>query len=78
MPLEKVLETISRVLNVPVNMLSEDSSSESFEQWNSLKHMNLVLTLEEEFGVTFPDEDIVEMLSVRKIVEVLVKLKAAR
>jgi len=27
------------------------------EAWDSIKHMNLVLAIEEEFGISIPDED---------------------
>jgi len=39
--------------------------------WDSLRHMNLVLALEEEFSVSFTDEEITDMLSLDLIVEVL-------
>jgi acyl carrier protein len=30
---------------------------DTVEAWDSIKHMNLVLAIEEEFGVSIPDED---------------------
>ena len=63
----KVLNVVSEVLGVPVDDLTDDSSPESIESWDSLKHMNLVLALEEEFGIRFSDEQIVAMLSIRAI-----------
>jgi acyl carrier protein len=71
---ENVLHVISQVLGMPVDELSEDSSPENIEAWDSLKHMNLVLALEEEFGVRFSDEKIVEMLNVRLITEAVQEL----
>jgi acyl carrier protein len=58
-------------MGVPIEMISGDSSPDTIEEWDSLKHMNLVLALEEEFGIQFTDEQIVEMLSVELIVEVM-------
>ncbi len=60
---------VSQVMNVPVEALSVDSSPDTVENWDSLKHMNLILALEEEFNVTFSDEDIVQLLSVEIIIE---------
>ena len=60
-------------MNVPVEQLNEDSSPGTVQNWDSLQHMNLILTLEEELNITFSDEEIVEMLSVRIIVETLKK-----
>ena len=54
-----------------MEQLNEDSSPDTVENWDSLKHMNLILALEEEFNITFSDEEIVEMLSVKIIVKTL-------
>ncbi len=68
---KRVFDIIAQVMNVPVGSLSEESSPESIEAWDSLKHMSLILTLEEEFGVQFSDEEIVTMLNVGLIMEAL-------
>lgn len=68
---EKVFEIIAQVMNVPVESVKEDSSPDTIETWDSLKHMSLILTLEDEFGVQFSDEEIVEMLNVVLIMDVL-------
>ena len=72
----KVLNVVSEVLGVPADALTDDSSPENIESWDSLKHMNLVLALEEEFGIRFSDEQIVAMLSVRSIKEAVAELAA--
>ena len=64
---EKVFSIISRIMDVPVESVNEDSSPDTIEAWDSLKHMNLILAFEEELGVQFSDEEIVEMLSVELI-----------
>jgi len=67
----KVLSIVARIMGVPVKSMTEKSSIDTVEEWDSLKHMNLILALEEEFKVQFSDEDIVEMLSVELIFETL-------
>lgn len=42
-----------------------------FQKWDSLRHMNLILALEEEFNVSFTDEEITDMLSLDLIDETL-------
>jgi acyl carrier protein len=68
---EKVFEIMAQVMNVPIENVKEDSSPDTIEAWDSLKHMSLILTLEEEFGVQFSDEEIVTMLSAAMIIDVL-------
>ncbi|BBY36633.1 hypothetical protein MMAN_07670 [Mycobacterium mantenii] len=53
----KIKEVMAAVLEVDPSTISEDASMDSIESWNSLRQMSLVLALEEEFGVSFPDED---------------------
>jgi acyl carrier protein len=72
---DKVIAVVSRVMNVPAAELNEDSSPDTVRGWDSLKHMNLVLALEEELGVQFSDTQIVEMNSVGLILEILKEIK---
>ncbi len=68
---DRVFKVISQVLNVPLTQINEESSPDSIAEWDSLKYMNLVLALEEEFNVQFTEEQIVEMLNVGLIIETL-------
>ena len=42
--------------------------------WDSLNHMNLIVALEEEFDVTFDEEEINEMISL-ELIELILKQK---
>jgi acyl carrier protein len=68
---ERVYKIISQVFNVPIEDINDESSSDDIETWDSLKHMNMVLALEEEFNVQFGEEQVLEMLNVGLIIEIL-------
>lgn len=51
--------------------VKEDSSPDTIEVWDTLKHVSLILTLEEEFDIPFSDEEIAEILNVGVIMYVL-------
>lgn len=68
---ERVFDIVSNIMNWPLKKINEDSSPEDIDTWDSLNQINLVLALEEEFGVQFTDDQIVEMLSVRSVIETL-------
>lgn len=68
---ERVLNIISDIMKWPLNKINGDSSPEDIDTWDSLNQINLVLALEEEFDIRFTDDQIVEMLSVRSIIEAL-------
>ena len=69
--LERVLRIISQVMEVQIDQLNEESSPETVENWDSLRHINLILALEEEFNIAFSDEEIIDMVSVQFIVKTL-------
>lgn len=70
---DKVVAIMSRVLNVPAGELGEDASPDTVKNWDSLKHMALILSLEEDLGVTFSDDEIAGTLTVRGIVDIVGK-----
>ncbi|MCP4609785.1 MAG: acyl carrier protein [Planctomycetes bacterium] len=70
---DRIIRIVSQIMNVPIENLNEDSSPDTVTNWDSLKHMNLILALEENFAVTFSDDEVIDMLSVKKIVEILGK-----
>ena len=51
--------------------IDEMSSVDTIENWDSLRHINLIVALEEEFGVTFDEPDIPGMTNFAVIRSVL-------
>jgi len=66
---DRVFKIVSQVFEAAIEDINEDSSPDNIDSWDSLKHMNLVLALEQEFDIQFKDEQIVEMLSTGLIIE---------
>ena len=64
----RVKKILAQSFGISIESINEDTSSDNVAKWNSLAHMNLVVALEEEFGVSFTDEQIIEMLSYSLIV----------
>jgi acyl carrier protein len=64
---ERIKKVMGDILDVDQSSLNEDSSPDNIENWDSLRHMNLVLALEEEFGVQFDEEQITQMLNFQLI-----------
>lgn len=72
---EDVLKQLMAVmLNVDVSSINEESSMDNTPNWDSLRHMNIVLALEEEFKVSIPDEDAGNITSYKLIKLVLLEL----
>lgn len=51
--------------------VTSDSSPDTIETWDSIRHLNLVVALEQEFGVQFEPEEIEQMISVELIADLL-------
>ena len=60
---DRINNVMSAVFEIPIGQINEDSSPDTIESWDSLKHMNLVSALEEEFDISFTDFEILEMMN---------------
>ncbi len=58
---------MAQIFNIDIDTITGESSPESVERWDSLKHMQLILAIEDEFDITFSDDDIPNLLSTRAI-----------
>ncbi len=67
----RVKKVIAEILDIEISSINDNTSPETVESWDSLKQMNIIVALEEEFDIEFSDEDIVEMLNFRLICEVV-------
>ena len=68
---DRVITVVSNVIGVPVESLDAHSSQNTVEYWDSLKHMSLVLALEEEFDVLFSDGEVAKLDSIGSILTVV-------
>ena len=69
---ERIKNIISIVMDVPLNKIDENASSDNIINWDSLKHINLVISLEEEFELEFSEDQIPELnsyLNIKKTIQ---------
>jgi len=69
---QKLKQVLSRVFSVSLDMITDNASPDTIENWDSVRHMNLVLALEEEFDFEFTDDQVVEILSY-KLIKIVLK-----
>jgi acyl carrier protein len=75
--LENVRRIVSDVFEIPEESVKPDSSPDNVETWDSIHHLNMVLALEQEFGVQFTPEEIEQLLSVELIVALVEEKRQA-
>ncbi|MFT5248568.1 MAG: acyl carrier protein [bacterium] len=68
---KKLTKIMAQILGVQENEITPNSSPDNLSEWDSLKHMNLVLGIEQGFNISFDDEDIIQMLSFEIILETI-------
>ena len=69
---EKLKSVVGSMLDLDPAAIGEDTSTDTVAQWDSVKHMNLVIALEGAFDITIPDEDVANLTSypiIRAVVE---------
>jgi len=75
---EKVKKVFLDVFGMDEKKFHFEMTSEDIKEWDSLSHMNLVAGLESEFGLSMEIDEISEMDSVKKVVEVVEKKMGAK
>lgn len=68
---DQIRQIAADVLEIPAERISAASSNENIDNWDSVRHLNLVLALEQQFHLQFEPEEIDEMSSIQNILSVL-------
>ena len=67
-------EQVAKILSILLGQefsAGDDVSMENQELWDSMKHIEIITTLEEELGISFNIEEIPTLTSMAKIVEAI-------
>jgi acyl carrier protein len=66
-----VLDTVRRiasdVLDLPFTQVTDQTSPGTAANWDSVQHLNLVLAVEQAFGVTFEPEELDQMKNIGEV-----------
>lgn len=60
---DKLKQVLVDILGVDARTIDGATSVDTVEKWDSLSHLNLILALEQEFGITLTGEQTVQILS---------------
>ena len=73
---DQVRNIASDIFGVAANKITADSSPETIENWDSMQHLNLVLAVEEKFGIQLAPEDIEQMKNIGAVAALVEKLQS--
>lgn len=66
--IDKLKSLLGLVFKVDANKINNDTSPDNLPEWDSLKHLNMVLALEEAYKISISEEAAMEMLSFELVV----------
>lgn len=69
-----LVKTAASVLQAPAEQISDDTAMGQCAAWDSLSHFNLILAIEQAFGVRFSSAVIPDLTSIARIRQELQKL----
>lgn len=76
--LDDIKEILGLVLELEPGQVDIDLNSKRGDAWDSLAHLNLILALEEKYGIEFTPEELEEMITVGDIIKVVEKKLTSR
>ncbi len=70
---KRVKLVMTDILNIPEELINQDTVSSNTDGWDSGNHIQLIVALEEEFAISF---DVTEFESMLSYVDILKLVKA--
>jgi len=70
---KKLFEIIARVFDIPLNQVTNQSNSETIEQWDSFTGYILLDEIESEFNIIVGMNDALEIKNVEDFKRILIK-----
>ena len=64
----RIQSLLAEAIQVPLELVTADLSFGDLPQWDSLGHMEIMVRLEEKFGVEVNAETIAQLISIPEIV----------
>jgi acyl carrier protein len=65
---DNIIKIAADIFSVEQSEIKLSSKQEDFENWDSMGHLNLIMSIEEKLNVKFRSTDVMEMQSVNDIV----------
>jgi len=66
---DKIFQIVSKIMEIPLNDINIDSSPDTIANWDSLRHIKLILAIEEILNIQFSDDEIVSITNVRSLID---------
>ncbi len=68
---DKLRRILAEAIELEPDEIDNSSSPDVTPEWDSFAHMNMVAVIEKEYGISLTLDEVIEMQSLPKIVEVV-------
>lgn len=68
----KFLEFVADIMEVEVEEISMETKYKEYEKWDSLMMMNLIMEVEDEYGVSIPLETVGNIKTLKELYDLTV------
>ena len=68
---EKMNEIFQRVFDDETIELEDDTNADDIEDWDSLEQINLIVAIENEFGMMFDMAEVADLANVGEMVDLI-------
>lgn len=65
----QIKSILASVLKLDPSQITDQASMENLPEWDSLRQLSLILTIEDELGVSIPDSEVQYLTSLRSLTE---------
>jgi len=76
-PFEQLRELMALTFDLPPEAITPDTAQDTCPTWDSLAHLNLMLALEDAFGLTLTVDEMAQLTSVAAILGKLANPRGA-
>ncbi|HZZ26616.1 MAG TPA: acyl carrier protein [Pirellulales bacterium] len=70
---EFLRKLVAETLQLPLDAVPTDASSETLEAWDSLRHLEIIMAVEAATNIVFPTDEIVELTSLDQLHAALIR-----
>ena len=71
----KLKESFAEALDVSIEIINDQLAYRGIDEWDSITHMFLIAQIEDDFDVSISPDDVIDMSSFSKALELIERLK---
>ena len=70
---DKILKILSKVLKISTIEIKDDFEMNKVPNWDSVAHLDIITSFEEEFNIQFESNDIPKLVNLKNIKQIIQK-----